>query len=456
MELIEIVLITLLTLGVLVAIHEFGHFWVARRCGVKVLRFSIGFGRALWKRQGDDGTEYVIAAIPLGGYVKMLDEREGPVAPDELPRSFNRQSLGKRAAIVLAGPVANIALAVLAYYALHLVGVRGIAPIIDRVEPGSVAEAAGLETGQEIVAVDTVPTPTRQAVSMQLLQRLGDSGTIRFDVRYGDRGSDLVYSSEARVENWLHDQEEPDLVAALGFHYVMPKVEAKIAQVIDGSPAARAGMRTGDRILTVDGAPVADWNAWVETVRAQPESTLAVEVERDGAHVALQLTPERITLEDGREVGQVGVTVEEPSWPKEYIRTKRYGPLAAWRPALTQTWELAAFTVAAAKKMIAGQISSKNLSGPITIAKVAAASARSGLEAYISFLALLSISLGVLNLFPIPVLDGGHLMYLLVEAVKGSPVSERAQMVGYQIGLVILIGVMMLAFYNDIQRLAAN
>ena len=456
MELLYTVLITLVTLGILVAVHEFGHFWVARRCGVKVLRFSIGFGKALWRRTGRDGTEYVIAAVPLGGYVKMLDEREGPVAEEELAFSFNRKPVSARMAIVAAGPAANFVLAIVAFYVLYMIGVPGLAPVIGDIEPGSVAEAAGLERGQEIIAVDGEPTPTRQAVAMQLLKRLGESGEIRFSVRYPQTQAGLTYESSARIEDWLKGEDDPDLLGGLGMSYLLPDVPARVAEVVAGSPAERAGMRAGDLIVAVDGEAVPSWEAWVGVVRANAGTELAVEVEREQARVMLRVTPASVQQKDGSSAGQVGVSVAEPQWPPELLRVDRYGPLAAWRPALAQTWSLAAFTVDSVKKMFEGLISPKNLSGPITIAKVATDSARSGPESYISFLALLSISLGVLNLFPIPVLDGGHLVYYLIEMIKGSPVSERAQMLGYQVGFVILVGVMLLAFYNDINRLAAN
>jgi len=456
MDLLYTVLVTAVTLGVLVAVHEFGHFWVARRCGVKVLRFSIGFGKPLWRRTGRDGTEYVIAAVPLGGYVKMLDEREGPVAEQELSRSFNRKPVTSRMAIVAAGPAANFVLAIAAFYALYMIGVPGLAPVIGEVAPGSVAEAAGLERGQEIVAVDGERTPTRQAVAMQLLKRLGESGEIRFTVRYPETGAGITYESAARIEDWLRGQDDPDLLGGLGLSYLVPEVPARVAEVVAGSPAEHAGIRPGDLVVAVDGEAVASWEAWVDVVRASAGKELVVEVEREGGRVLLRVTPASVRQADGGSVGQVGVSVAEPEWPAQLLRVDRYGPLAAWRPALAQTWSLAAFTVDSVKKMFEGLISPKNLSGPITIAKVATDSARSGLESYISFLALLSISLGVLNLFPIPVLDGGHLVYYLIEMIKGSPVSERAQMLGYQVGLVILVGVMLLAFYNDINRLAAN
>ena len=454
MELIKTLAVTLFTLGILVSVHEFGHFWVARRCGVRVLRFSVGFGRALWRRVGRDGTEYIVAAIPLGGYVKMLDEREGTVAPTDLPYSFNRQPVHRRMAIVAAGPIANFILAVLVFYVLYMIGVRGVAPVIGEIEPGSPAAVAGLQTGEELVSVDGEPTPTRQAVSMQLLNRLGESGEIRLGLSVP--GSNHVREAVVPVTDWLKEQEEPDLPGGLGFSFALPVVEPRIADVVAGSAAEVAGLLSGDRVLSVDGSPVATWEEWVKVVRASPGAALALQVDRDGVKVNLTLVPTRIEQPDGAVVGQAGVSAVIPEWPEEYLRFERYGPVGAWSPALTQTWSLVVFTVDSTRKMLEGLISPKNLSGPITIAKVAAASARSGLESYIGFLALLSISLGVLNLFPIPVLDGGHLLYCVVELVKGSPVSEKVQMLGYQVGLLILVSVMALALFNDISRFAAN
>jgi regulator of sigma E protease len=458
MDLLETILITAVTLGVLVAVHEFGHFWVARRCGVRVLEFSLGFSLGvfppLWSRVARDGTRYVVHAVPLGGYVKMLDEREGPVAEHERHASFNNQSVGKRIAIVSAGPLANFLLAILAFYVLYMVGVRGVAPVIGAVTPGSIAEAAGLEPGQEIVAVDGEPTATRQAVAMRLLARIGETGELRLAARYP--GSDMVYESSAELRDWLKGEDEPDLVAGLGIEFEMPRVEALIGEVVEGSAAERAGLRAGDRVRSVDGHAIGSWEDWVATVRSSPERRLALVVERDGREVDLVLVPARVPGPDGVEIGQAGVSAQVPEWPAEYLRMERYGPFGAWRPALAQAWSLSVFTVDSVRKMIEGLISPKNLSGPITIAKVATASARSGFEAYISFLALLSISLGVLNLLPIPVLDGGHLMFCVAELVRGRPVPERVQMLGYQVGFAILVGVMILALFNDLSRLAAN
>ncbi len=451
MELLYTIALTLGTLAVLVAIHEFGHFWVARRCGVQVLRFSIGFGPALCSWSDRQGTQYSIAAIPLGGFVKMLDEREGEVPASELHRAFNRKSPLQRIAVVVAGPLANLLLAVVAYWFLYMAGESGYVPLIEAVQPDSIAAAAGLEAGQEIVAVDGDPTPTWQALSFGLLDRIGDTGSIRFAAKYPD--SDVVYESEATINRWLSEDEEPDLYAGLGISLFTPDVPAVVGEVVADSPAALIGMLPGDKVLRADGVEIALWMDWVEYVRARPEQSIEVEYQRGGETLWAALVPERTTDDKGKEIGRVGIAAAIPEMPPEMVRRFPRGPVAALGASLSRTWELSVFTLKSIKKMLLGLISPKNLSGPITIAKVATASAKSGLESYISFLALLSVSLGVLNLLPIPVLDGGHLLFYTIELLAGRPVPEKIQSVGYQLGLFMVLGMMMLALYNDFTRL---
>ncbi len=451
MDMLYTIGITLITLAVLVAVHEFGHFWVARRCGVKVLRFSIGFGKPLFRWTDALGTEYAVAAIPLGGYVKMLDEREGTVADEELSLAFNRKPVLSRIAVVVAGPLANFILAIVAYWALFLAGERGYAPVIGAVEAGSIAEMAGLEAGQEILAVDGRDTPTWQALSFQLLERIGDSGTISFSVRYPQ--SDVVYESQGQLQEWLAGEETPDLYAGLGLSLYTPPVVPRIDEVVPDSPAAKAGFLSGDLILATDDLPVALWEEWVDYVRARPGQMLQVRLERDGQTLELALEPEAVEDDDGQVIGRVGVAVAVPQMPDSQLREFRRGPLEALVAGVQRTGDMVGFTVKSMIKMVQGLISPKNLSGPITIAKVASTSAKSGLESYIGFLALLSVSLGVLNLLPIPVLDGGHLLYYSIELVVGRPVPERVQMVGYQIGLMLVISLMVFALYNDFSRL---
>jgi regulator of sigma E protease len=451
MELIQTILITVLTLGVLITVHEFGHFWVARKCGVKVLKFSIGFGPAICQWRDRQGTVYALAAIPLGGFVRMVDEREGEVPADQLAFAFNRKPVGQRIAIVAAGPLANLFLAVLAYWLVFVSGVSGVSPIIAKIDAGSIAEIAGLSPGQEVVAIDGEATPTRQAVALRLLRRLGDSGSIEFSAKYPN--SPEIYDSRAELHEWLAGAVEPDLVAGLGIHLYEPAVEAVVEQVVENSPAAKAGIQANDKLLEADGKAIADWMTWVEYVRSRPEQRISLLVLRDSQTLPIVLIPERKTGEDGKPFGQVGVQVKMPEWPKEMIREFHYGPFEALAASFERTASMSLFTLESIKKMLEGLISPKNLSGPITIAKVATASAKSGLEAYLEFLALLSISLGVLNLLPIPVLDGGHLLFYIAEWIRGRPLPEKLQEVGLQVGVVIIAAVMLLAIYNDLTRL---
>jgi regulator of sigma E protease len=451
MDTLYTIFITLATLAILVAVHEYGHFWVARRCGVKVLRFSIGFGKALFTWSDRQGTQYSIAAIPLGGYVKMLDEREGEVPPAELDGAFNRKPVLQRIAVVSAGPLANLILAVVAYWFLFMAGETGYAPIVGEVEAGSVADVAGLEAGQEIVSVDGRATPTWQALSFRLLDRIGDTGTIKFGVKYPE--SDVVYESEGVLHRWLSEQEQPDLYGGLGLAMYTPDVPPVIREVVAGSPAEAAGILAGDEVLRADGVPMVLWMDWVEYVRARPAQAIAVEYQRNGELKRTEIVPDRITDDNGEVFGRVGLAVALPEMPPELLREFHRGPLQALGASLTRTGELVVFTLKSIKKMVMGLISPKNLSGPITIAKVATASANAGLESYISFLALLSVSLGVLNLLPIPVLDGGHLLFYTVELLAGRPVPEKIQSLGYQMGLFMVLGIMALALYNDFARL---
>lgn len=451
MELLYTIALTLGTLAILVAIHEFGHFWVARRCGVQVLRFSIGFGTRLFTWRDRLGTEYSIAAIPLGGYVKMLDEREGDVPAADLHRAFNRKPVLQRIAVVSAGPLANLLLAIVAYWFLYMAGETGYVPLIGEVKPDSVAAVAGLEAGQEIVSVDGAQTPTWQALSFRLLDRIGDTGTIAFAVKYP--GSDVIYESNVAIDQWLSDQEEPDLYAGLGISLETPPVPPVVDEVVADSPAAAAGLQPGDKVLRADGVDMPLWMDWVDYVRPRAGKPIEVEFERSGEVLRAVIVPEPATDDNGAEIGRVGLAVAVPEMPPEMVRKYARGPIDSLGAAVVRTWELSAFTLKSIKKMLQGLISPKNLSGPITIAKVATASAKSGLESYISFLALLSVSLAVLNLLPIPVLDGGHLLFYTIELLAGRPVPEKIQSVGYQLGLFMVLGIMLLALYNDFTRL---
>ncbi len=451
MDLLFTIAITLLTLAILVVVHEYGHYWVARRCGVQVLRFSFGFGKPLFGWRNKEGTEFSVAIFPLGGYVKMLGEHDNDVPEEQLHRAFNRKPVLQRIAIVSAGPLANLGLAVIAYWGLYLGGESGFVPLIDAVEPQSVAAEAGLQPGQEIVAVDGEATPTWQALSFKLLDRIGDTGNMTISVKLPD--SDIVQQREARIERWLSAQETPDLFGGLGVTLYRPPMKPLVGEVLPDSPAQRAGLQAEDLLLSADGWAMSRWEDWVEYVRARPEQAIQLEVLRAGSELSLLIVPERIEVKDGEAIGRVGVAPVPVEMPDYLVRKFQRGPLEAFTAAVTRTGELTVFTVTSIQKMITGLISHKNLSGPITIAKVATASAKSGLESFIGFLALLSVSLGVLNLLPIPVLDGGHLLFYTLELLAGRPVPEKIQALGYQLGLFLVLGIMVLALYNDIVRL---
>lgn len=441
---------TLVALGVLVTFHEFGHFWVARRCGVKVLRFSVGFGMPLLRWHDRRGTEFVIAAIPLGGYVKMLDEREGEVAPDELDQSFNRKSVRQRIAIVAAGPIANFLLALVFFWALAMLGSQQVRPVIGGVEAGSIAAKAGLGAGEEIVAIDGEPTSGWAAVNLQLVRRLGESGTLQVQVR--EQGATVDSSRQLVLDKWLKGADEPDPIRSLGIRPWRPALPPVLAELDPKGPAQAAGLKTGDRLLALDGQSLSDWQQVVDWVRVHPDTKIVLQVERDGAQIDVPVTLAG-RGENKAPNGYLGAGVKAVDWPAEMLREVSYGPLEAIGEGARRTWTMSVLTLESLKKMLFGELSVKNLSGPITIAKVAGASAQSGIADFLNFLAYLSISLGVLNLLPIPVLDGGHLLFYLIEWARGRPLSDRVQGWGIQIGISLVVGVMLLALVNDLGRL---
>lgn len=449
MELIQILAATVVTLGILVTIHEYGHYWVAKRCGVKVLRFSIGFGTPLLRWHTKDGTEFCIAAIPLGGYVKMLDEREGEVAVEERELAFNRKPVGQRIAVVIAGPAANFLFAIVAYWLMFVVGVSTVVPIVGETEINSAAANSGMVPGEEIVAIDGQETLSWQEVNIQLLSRIGDSGAVSISTL-----SDLGQSKDYQIEisRWLSGKEIPDPLAELGIVPFRPDIPARIGKVIAGGAGERGGLQEDDLIVAANDVPIKKWGQLVTFIQAHPQRELILEVERRSSLLVLEVVPEARQLEDGETQGYLGIGTQNVSWPPEMQRTISYSIFSGWIPAAKKTWNMSVLTLQSLKKMLLGLISVKNLSGPITIAKVAGASAEQGAEAFLNFLAYLSISLGLINILPIPVLDGGHLMYYLAEIIRGKPISERFQMMGLRIGMSLIFGLMMLAIYNDIAR----
>ncbi len=441
---------TLVALGVLVTFHEFGHFWVARRCGVKVLRFSVGFGRPLLRWHDRQGTEFVLAAIPLGGYVKMLDEREGDVPTALLGQAFNRKSVKQRFAIVSAGPLANFLLALVFFWALAMLGTEQVRPVVGAVEAGSLAERAGLMAGQEIVEINGKPTAGWAEVNLQLIRRLGESGSLELLVRGVD--GDQPQRLQLELKDWLKGAEDPDPIGSLGIRPWRPEIAPVVAQLDPEGPAHAAGVLIGDRLVGLDGKALTEWQDVIDRVKPLGGQAVLLQVERNGDQIELPLTlAER--GEGGTRRGYLGAGVAGGEWPPEMLRQVSHGPVEAVGEGLRRTWTMSVLTLDSLKKMLFGELSVKNLSGPITIAKVAGASAQSGVGDFLNFLAYLSISLGVLNLLPIPVLDGGHLLFYLVEWVRGRPLSDRVQGWGVQIGISLVVGVMLLALVNDLGRL---
>lgn len=451
MGLIQNILAVIVVLGLLVTFHEFGHFWVARRCGVKVLRFSVGFGKPLWSRVDRQGTEYAIAAIPLGGYVKMLDEREAPVPADQLDQAFNRKTVWQRIAIVAAGPIANFLLAIVAYWALFVAGTTVVSPMVGSVASNSPAEEAGLAHGYEIVAIQGDEMRSWEDVNLKLVSIIGFSGELGIEAR--PEGATDAQRYVLPVTDYLVRQDPPQPLQSLGITPWQPDFPAILGQVVSGEAAERAGLMPGDVMVAINGEPVDDWMHFVNVVRSNPDQTLQLTYEREGEQRSADLTPGRNSLETGVEIGYIGAGAQQVEWPAEFQREIRYGPIEAVGQALSRTGEMTLLTVDAIRKMLVGLISPSNLSGPITIAQISGDSARAGMEAFVGFLAYLSISLGVLNLLPIPVLDGGHLLYYFMEVVRGRPVSEKTQAVGLRIGLTMVGTLMLMALYFDLMRL---
>ncbi|AML57271.1 Membrane-associated zinc metalloprotease [Serratia rubidaea] len=439
----------IIALGILITVHEFGHFWVARRCGVRVERFSIGFGRALWRRTDRHGTEFVIALIPLGGYVKMLDERVETVAPELRHQAFNNKTVWQRAAIVSAGPIANFLFAVVAYWLVFIIGVPSFRPVIGEISPQSIAAQAQISPGMELKSVGGIETPDWEAVRLALVTKIGDDKT---EVGIAPFGSSQVVNKTLDLRQWKFEPDKQDPVVSLGMIPRGPQIESVLAQVQSGSAAQKAGLQAGDRIVKVDGQPLGRWQTLVKRIHDGPGQALALEIERNGAPLSLTLVPDSKTA-GGQRIGFAGIVPKVLPLPDEYKTIRQFGPFSALYQAGDKTWQIMRLTVSMLGKLITGDVKLNNLSGPISIAQGAGASAGVGFVYYLMFLALISVNLGIINLFPLPVLDGGHLLFLAIEKLKGGPVSERVQDYSYRIGSILLVLLMGLALFNDFSRL---
>ena len=442
-------------LGLLITFHELGHYFVARLCNVKVLRFSVGFGRPLIKRYwGRDQTEWVIAAIPLGGYVKMLDEREGKVAPEDLSRSFNRMTVSRRFAIVSAGPIANFLLAILLYCFLFMYGVSGMKPILGQITPNSPAAIANFEAGDTLVKIGDEVVSSWQDARWELLSKAVDrTPTLIVETRNKEQ---QIVSRELDLSKLDANDLDADFLKKIGLNVYQPKIKPIVAQVIPNGAGDRAGLLINDEILSINEKEIVEWKDLVQKIQNSPETVLAMKIRRNNTKVNVKIIPEAAT-QNGKEIGKIGIAPKiDRSKFKDLLIEVSYPTSTALAKAINKTWETSVFTLQMLWKMVMGEVSLKNISGPITIADYAGKSAEMGIASYLGFLALISISIGVLNLLPIPLLDGGHLMYYVVEIIKGTPLSERSMAIGQQMGMMMLFTLMIFAIYNDINRLIST
>lgn len=479
-DFIQSLIAFIFALGILITFHEFGHYWVARRCHVKILRFSVGFGKPIWRfdfkapfwhlgfthspwnlwnlrqlfvqREFDkDETEFVLAALPLGGYVKMLDEREAPVLEAEKQSAFNTKPLRQRLAIVAAGPAFNFIFAIVAYWCTFMIGSNGLKPVIAEVEPDSIAMQAGFVGGQQIVGIDGLKTPTWLSVIDTMVARVVDGGQVTFLVNNTEGRQQSIMLDLSRVS--IDEMASGQLLERLGIKPRVPEFPAIIGEITPGGAADKAGLMTGDSITTADGVQMKGWVDWVEYVRTHASIPIQVELSRKGETRSISIIPEALTLDSGDVVGRIGAAFDSNYQPDASMYTlENYAVFPALLKALDRTFEMSMMTLQILGKMVMGEASVKNLSGPITIAKYAGDTANLGIVAFLGFLAVVSVSLGVLNMLPVPLLDGGHILYYLIEGIKGSPVSETIQVIGQQLGLVLLLSLMGVAFYNDILR----
>ncbi len=454
MMLLQTIAAFIVALGVLIVVHEYGHYLAARLCGVKVLRFSVGFGRPLAVvRHGPDQTEWVISAIPFGGYVKMLDEREAPVDPVEFERAFNRKSVWRRLFIVVAGPAFNFLFAILAYSGMYMYGLPEARPIVAEPAAGSLAKSAGFHAGDSVRRVDDHTITTWQDLRWRLLQGALQKQKLTVEVLTNQQKKSVL---QLDLSGLSGDDLESDLLERLGLRLHRPSLAPILGKVVPGSAAERAGLRPGDRVTAAEGSPVGTWDGLVQAIRGRPGQSITLSVDRNGANLIVDVTPDAV-MAGGQRIGRIGVTPEVPVEHTDKILVRiSYGPIESLARSIEKTYDISLFSLKMLGKMLIGEVSWRHLSGPVTIADYAGQSAQLGWVSYLTFLALISISLGVLNLLPIPLLDGGHLMYYAVEIMKGSPVSERVMELGQRVGLALLLILMAFAFFNDFNRLLSS
>ena len=440
----------IVALGILITVHEYGHFWVARKNGVKVERFSIGFGTPLWRKTDKHGTEYVIALIPLGGYVKMLDERVDDVAPEDADKTFNCKSVYQRIAIIAAGPLANFAFAIFAFYLMFLIGLPSVKPIIGNILPDSIAAQAQLPDNVEIVSVANKATSDWQDVNLALI---GEIGSKTIDIQTKSSDSQRINKLTLNTQGWKFSPEKMSAMESLGIKPFSPQVYSELAHVAKDSPAERAGLLIGDVLIALNGQSIdGNWQQFSDEIKKFPNQQVNVTITRDNVINTLTVTPDAIER-NGVRMGYLGVSPKVDKWPNEYLIDISYGPIDAIGQSITRTWNLVTLSLNMIGKLLTGDVSVKNLSGPISIAQGAGNSAGYGLVYFLGFLALISINLGIINLLPLPVLDGGHLLYYIIELLTGKPVPEKIQEVGFKFGAMALLGLMSIAIFNDISRL---
>ena len=441
----------IVALGILVAVHEFGHFWVARRCGVKVEKFSIGFGKSIWSKVGKDGTEYSISMIPLGGYVKMVDSRVDEVPEHEKHLAFDKKPLWKRTSIVAAGPIFNFLFAIFAYWLVFLIGIPAVKPVIGEVTPNSIVAEAGIEPGMELKSISGIKTPDWESVNMGLISHIGDDLMTVTLTSANEVGSEVTKTLDLR--EWKFDPETQSAMQSLGFAPYTPEVYRVIEQVSQGGAAEKAGVLPGDEVVAIGQQRVTEWKQVVEAVRSNPDTPLELTVLRQGYEQTLTLTPGSRELANKEVVGFAGIAPKVAEWPESYRFDLQFGVFESIGKAVDKTGQVIGLTISMLKKLIVGDVGLNNLSGPISIAKGAGATADYGLVYFLGFLALISVNLGIINLVPLPMLDGGHLLFFAIEAVIRRPVPEKVQEMGFRIGGAIIFSLMALALFNDFTRL---